>query len=221
MDEAAREILESQREMIMVLARLETLNIDPGAEAPRVSASQVARGNEIIVPLTGAVDFAAEVARLDKELGKLDKEHAMLSGKLANENYVTKAPAQVVERDRARVLELADARTKLLALRDRFQDIDRVAEYTFEMADELEHAWAITVHKSQGSEFMAVIMPLISYHRNLCYRNLLYTGVTRARRLLIILGQPETLFKMAANHKKTLRYTNLKEMLLEELTADS
>jgi exodeoxyribonuclease V alpha subunit len=73
------------------------------------------------------------------------------------------------------------------------------------------------VHKSQGSEFMAVLMPLVSYHPRLCYRNLLYTGVTRARRLMIILGRPETVLQTAANHRKLLRYTNLAAMLAEKL----
>ena len=106
----------------MVLARLDSLDIDPAAQAPKLSASNVAKGNEIIVPLTGAIDFAAEVARLDKELAKLDKEHAMLSGKLANPAYVEKAPQDLVERDQARVAELADAKTKLLALKERFSE---------------------------------------------------------------------------------------------------
>jgi len=120
-NEAAGKALEEQREVIMVLARLESLDIDPLAEAPKISASGVACGNEIIVPLSGAVDFATEVARLDKELAKMDKEHAMLAGKLANENYVQKAPQDVVERDTARVAELEDARHKLLALKERFR----------------------------------------------------------------------------------------------------
>jgi exodeoxyribonuclease V alpha subunit len=94
---------------------------------------------------------------------------------------------------------------------------DRVAEYSFDMAEELEHAWAITVHKSQGSEFLAVLMPLVSYHPRLCYRNLLYTGVTRARRLMVILGSPEVVLKTAANHRKLLRYTNLAGLLAENL----
>ncbi|MDR0338711.1 MAG: valine--tRNA ligase, partial [Desulfovibrio sp.] len=121
-DEAAGQTLEAQRPLIIALARLESLSIDANAEAPRASASNVACGNEIIVPLKGAVDFAAELARLDKELAKLDKEHAMLGGKLANENYVNKAPAEVVARDRERVLELGDAREKLLSLKRRFAE---------------------------------------------------------------------------------------------------
>ena len=118
----AQALLEAQRPLIMVLARLDSLDIDPAAQAPRLSASNVAKGNEIIVPLTGAIDFAAEVARLDKELAKLGKEHAMLSGKLANPAYVEKAPQDLVERDQARVAELADAKVKLLALKERFAE---------------------------------------------------------------------------------------------------
>ncbi len=121
-DDAARATLEAHREMLQVLARLDSITIDAAVEAPRVCASQVARGNEIIVPLSGAVDFAAEVARLDKELGKLEKEGAMLSGKLANPNYAAKAPAEVVERDRLRVAEIADAKAKLEALKARFSE---------------------------------------------------------------------------------------------------
>ncbi|WP_027187500.1 valine--tRNA ligase [Desulfovibrio cuneatus] len=121
-DAAAAQALEGAREMIMTLARLESLTLDAAAEAPKVSASQVARGNEIIVPLTGAVDFAAEVARIEKELGKMEKERGMLQGKLGNANYVEKAPAEVVERDRNRVVELADAIAKLQALKTRFQE---------------------------------------------------------------------------------------------------
>ncbi len=121
-DAEAAAVLEAHREMLLVLARLEKLTIDAAAEAPRVAASQVACGNEIIIPLSGAVDFAAETARLEKELAKLDKEHAMLAGKLANESYVSRAPAEVVERDKARVLELADAKLKLAALKERFAE---------------------------------------------------------------------------------------------------
>jgi valyl-tRNA synthetase len=121
-DEKAVAAFEAHRNMIMFLSRLETLVVDVAAEEPKASASQVAAGNEIIVPLTGAVDFAAEIARLDKKLAKMDKEYAMLSGKLANENYVNRAPADVVERDKARVAEMADARGKLVALQIRFKE---------------------------------------------------------------------------------------------------
>lgn len=90
---------------------------------------------------------------------------------------------------------------------------DRIAEYVFDMADELDLAYAITVHKSQGSEFEAVIMPLVGYHSKLHYRNLLYTGVTRAKKMLIVVGQKGTVQNMVMNDRKTLRYTNLKAFL--------
>jgi exodeoxyribonuclease V alpha subunit len=84
------------------------------------------------------------------------------------------------------------------------------------MGGELEHAYAITVHKSQGSEFEAVVMPLMNYHQKLYYRNILYTAVTRARRLMILLGKPETVSKMVANDRKILRYTGLRGLLTEK-----
>ena len=92
---------------------------------------------------------------------------------------------------------------------------DRMAQYVFDMADELDLAYAITVHKSQGSEFESVVMPLMGYHSKLHYRNLLYTGVTRAKKRLILLGQASTVARMVQNDKKTLRYTNLKTYLIQ------
>lgn len=105
-----------------------------------------------------------------------------------------------------------DKGTRMLRLR--FDD--KQAEYSFDMANELELGYAITVHKSQGSEFEAVIIPLLHATRNLYYRNLLYTAVTRARRLLILIGSAESIFYMVDNNKKTLRYTNLAQFLREE-----
>jgi len=90
---------------------------------------------------------------------------------------------------------------------------DRTAEYNFDMVNEMEHAYAITVHKSQGSEFEAVIMPLMNFHQRLYYRNILYTGVTRAKKLMIMLGRQETVVQMVENHRKVLRYTNLAKFL--------
>ena len=80
---------------------------------------------------------------------------------------------------------------------------------------ELEPAYAITVHKSQGSEFDCVIIPLLDVPPLLKYRNLLYTAVTRAKKLLVIIGSDETFSQMVKNNKKTLRYTLLKNSLYE------
>ncbi|MDR3312835.1 MAG: ATP-dependent RecD-like DNA helicase [Oscillospiraceae bacterium] len=86
---------------------------------------------------------------------------------------------------------------------------DRVAEYPFDTAEELEHAFAVTVHKSQGNEFPAVVMPVAGVIDMLAYRNLLYTAVTRARRFMILVGSREDVRRMVENHRKALRYTAL------------
>lgn len=115
-------VLKANTVMIITLARLESLEIDAELNAPKASASAVCEGNEIIVPLHGAVDFTVELARMDKEFLKLEKEFSMLSGKLRNESFLAKAPKEIVENDRARVKELADAMTKLDSLRQRFRE---------------------------------------------------------------------------------------------------
>ena len=73
----------------------------------------------------------------------------------------------------------------------------------------------MTIHKSQGSEFECVILPVLDAPQKLLYRNLLYTAVTRAKRLLIAVGSRELLQKMVQNNRKTLRYTSLTQRLAE------
>ena len=90
---------------------------------------------------------------------------------------------------------------------------DKEAQYTKQDAQDLELAYAITVHKSQGSEFEAVVMPVFRNTANLCYRNLLYTAVTRAKKLLVLVGSRDTLQQMIDNNRKTLRYTALRDFL--------
>ena len=104
------------------LARLESLTIDRNAHAPKASASNVVRGCEVIVLLTGAVDFKAELARLDKEIGKVDKDLAALDAKLSNENFVKRAPADLVESEKARHADLIDKKGKMQALQARFKE---------------------------------------------------------------------------------------------------
>lgn len=92
---------------------------------------------------------------------------------------------------------------------------DRTVEYSFDMVNELELAYAITIHKSQGNEYDAVILPLMAGRSRMYYRSLLYTAVTRAKKLLIILGSRETVHYMVDNHRKSRRYTNLVYLLSE------
>lgn len=91
----------------------------------------------------------------------------------------------------------------------------REAVYTADMLDNLELAYAITVHKSQGSEYDAVILTVFGGYDKLYYRNLLYTAVTRAKKLLIIVGQNRRVDFMIDNNRRTLRYTCLKDLLKE------
>ncbi len=92
---------------------------------------------------------------------------------------------------------------------------DKSTQYPTESFSEIELAYAITVHKSQGNEFDAVIMPLIGLPPQLAYRNLLYTAVTRAKKHMIIVGSKNQLDSMIANNKKSRRYSALKAMLME------
>jgi len=92
---------------------------------------------------------------------------------------------------------------------------DRVATYYSEYYGELELAYAVTIHKSQGSEFECVVLPLFDTPQLLKYRNLLYTAVTRAKKMLIIIGSDVIFNQMIENNKKTLRYTLLKSILWE------
>ena len=96
----------------------------------------------------------------------------------------------------------------------------RVAVYNLPMLDNLELAYAITVHKSQGSEFEAVVMTVFGGYDRLYYRNLLYTAVTRAKKLMIIVGSSKRVDYMIANDRRNLRYTALKNMLIENVAED-
>lgn len=94
-------------------------------------------------------------------------------------------------------------------------DEKRRVTYHFSQLDELELAYAVTIHKSQGSEYPAVIIPLLGGPRQLLNRNLLYTGVTRAKRCVTILGSEDTLNEMIANENEQKRYTGLQLRIRE------
>lgn len=93
---------------------------------------------------------------------------------------------------------------------------DKLAYYGFDMLGELEHAWALTVHKSQGSEYTAVILALNSGVQMLLTRGVLYTAVTRAKQLLIMVGDDSVAHRMIDNHKQSRRYSALRIRLADE-----
>ena len=96
----------------------------------------------------------------------------------------------------------------------RFED-GRYVEYSFDDLDELELAYSITVHKAQGSEYPAVIIPMYAGPRMLMNRNILYTAITRARKCVCIIGEEPVFMQMAKNESEAKRYTSLDERIKE------
>ena len=95
---------------------------------------------------------------------------------------------------------------------DRMMEIsfdDKLVRYDFSNLEDLEHAYAITVHKSQGSEYPIVILPAFNCAQMLLTRNLLYTAVTRAQSMVIVVGNADIVRTMVENNRQSMRYTGL------------
>jgi exodeoxyribonuclease V alpha subunit len=90
---------------------------------------------------------------------------------------------------------------------------DRPVPYDFLELDELVHAYAVSVHKAQGSEFPAVVVPLMTQHYMMLQRNLLYTAITRARKLVVLVGAPRAIAIAVNNNRIADRYSALAERL--------
>ena len=95
-------------------------------------------------------------------------------------------------------------------------DEGRMVEYPFKMLEELELAYAVTIHKSQGSEYPAVVIPLLSGPKMLMNRNLLYTAVTRAKKCVTLVGDEHMFAEMVENSSQKERYSGLKEQIMEQ-----
>lgn len=108
------------------------------------------------------------------------------------------------------IVEEIDAEYKTMTVR---MD-DRIIEYAGEMLEEIDLAYAVTVHKSQGSEFPVVVIPVLRFPPMLMTRNLLYTAVTRGKKLVVIVGDPARVRSMIDNNRADGRYTGLKQRLL-------
>ena len=96
---------------------------------------------------------------------------------------------------------------------------DREVIYDFKELSDLTLAYCITVHKSQGSEFPVVIMPMYPAPEMLSNRNLFYTGVTRAKELVILVGNKGVMYKMVDNTREDKRYSGLMEKICNEFTS--
>jgi len=119
--DADKLVLESTLDLIRFLARVDNVTIGPEIRGPKASGAAVVQGNELFVPLEGVVDFEAELARLDKNLGKLDKTMKGVSGKLANPGFVNNAPPEVVEGEKRKLVEMEEEQTKLAQLKARLE----------------------------------------------------------------------------------------------------
>lgn len=113
--------------------------------------------------------------------------------------------------DVGRIIEINENASSLVV---EFDEHRRVT-YPFSLLEELELSYAVTIHKSQGSEYPAVVMPLLGGPRMLLNRNLLYTGITRAKNCVTILGSSDTVRSMIDNASENRRYTGLRDRILE------
>lgn len=112
--------------------------------------------------------------------------------------------------DMGTVIEIDDDGMEVSVL---FDD-DRMVVYDYSILDELEPSFAVTIHKSQGSEFPVVVMPIFPGPEVLMTRNLLYTAVTRAREMVVLVGDEDILLGMVGNKRETLRYSGLADKLI-------
>ncbi|MBR5586552.1 MAG: ATP-dependent RecD-like DNA helicase [Clostridia bacterium] len=110
------------------------------------------------------------------------------------------------------IIEKIDTRAGVVTI---VFDGEKVVDYPVELLDDIELSYAITVHKSQGSEFTAVVMPMYQAHRNLMTRNLFYTAVTRAKELVALVGREDIVQFMTSNNYEDLRYSGLAELLTQ------
>lgn len=120
-NETQADILMASSGYLQNLIRLENLTIDSAAEAPRASATQVVDGCMVIVPFAGLVNIEDEIARLNKELAKIEKDLTEVHKKLHNESFVSRAPKEIVDREKERAEKLKDAHKKLLSKRKLFE----------------------------------------------------------------------------------------------------
>ena len=118
--------------------------------------------------------------------------------------------------DMGRIVSITTATSTLVV---EFDEKRRVT-YSFSNLDELELAYAVTIHKSQGSEYPAIVIPLLGGPRMLTNRNLLYTAVTRARKCVMILGSKDAIREMVENEDQLSRYTGLKDQIEEVMSYD-
>jgi valyl-tRNA synthetase len=113
--------LDANQSFLMALAKLESIRVLSADETAPMSTTQLVGEMELLIPMAGLIDVAAEMARIDKQLEKLTQEMARVEGKLNNEGFVAKAPAAVLDKERAKLAEFK-------------RDMDKLAEQKVELA---------------------------------------------------------------------------------------
>lgn len=155
--------------------------------------------------------FGEEVFREGDKVMQVRNNYQAEWEVLGKYNIPIDAGIGVFNGDTGKIVKIDEQDSSLVV---EFDDFRRVT-YPFTELDELELAYAITVHKSQGSEYRAVIMPVMAGPRQLMNRNLLYTGVTRAKECLVMIGNLTVAKEMIENNQENLRYSGLKDRILE------
>lgn len=178
--------------------------------------------------ITGVANLNIEMQKILNPPGK-DKKEKIISGIVYREgdrvmqnrnNYKIQWVMEekpdvtgtgIFNGDMGTILEINNKEQKMSVL---FDD-NRISKYDFTLLDELETAYAVTIHKSQGSEFPVMVMPVFKGPPILMTRNLLYTAVTRARDLVVMIGSERYLYNMVLNRRENLRYSGLDEKLVK------
>ncbi|MGI6123187.1 MAG: ATP-dependent RecD-like DNA helicase [Acetivibrionales bacterium] len=153
--------------------------------------------------------FGNTVFRLGDRVMQIRNDYS-LPWTLTDENGFTSDGLGVYNGDMGIIIDI-DSKEELITV---CFDDNRICEYRFDRLESLEHAFAITVHKSQGTEFPAVVISLFGIPRGLICRNLLYTAVTRAKKLVVLVGNPTIMEEMVRNINERERYSGLKERLM-------
>lgn len=127
LDTLQSSLLKNNSELIITLAKLETLTIDSNQKTPNPSANHIVQQCEVIISLSGAIDFEAEYKRLNKELGKIDNELQKITKRLTNENFIKNAPPEILQKEKDRESELLINHKKMSALRQQY--LTNMAKY--------------------------------------------------------------------------------------------
>jgi exodeoxyribonuclease V alpha subunit len=121
---------------------------------------------------------------------------------------------EVFNGDMGRITHIDPEEGEIVVCYPEFSSLQEIS-YDFTELDDLVLSYAVSVHKSQGSEYPVIVMPVVTQHYVLLQRNLLYTGITRAKRMVVLVGTPKALAIAVGNNKVETRYSHLSERLQE------